>query len=70
MSFLPHEIQLHTLYNSTGTRGSLRLFGSPELLASWFSKIFEDYEPIGANDPLCMANLDHRGMVGNLAGYT
>ena len=50
------------------------LYRLPELLASWFQRIFPvffKYESMGANDPQDMANLDLRGMVGKIyAGAT
>ena len=46
------------------------LYRLPELLASWFQRIFSSfffkYESMGANDPQDMANLDLRGMVAKI----
>ena len=46
------------------------LYCLPELFASWFQRIFPFFlnmsESMGANDPLDMANLDLRGMVGKI----
>ena len=42
------------------------LYCLPELLASWFQRIFpsfSQYESMGANDPQDIDNLDIRGMV-------